>query len=154
MDEPDYDDLIEDYIEDFDEPPPSNNMAAATGVQEYDEDFLEEMEATAGAPAAAANNNTADNVEEQSPASPISTNLNGRLFAAESPPATATATAAQIRSQLASSRSRQGDAQPDIFSFERYVCGIFTGLNTVSSFALFKGLFILLCSLAFVSFQS
>lgn len=152
MDEPDFDDLIEDYMEDFDEPPPSNNMAAATSVQEYDEDFLEEMEATAGAPSAAANNNnnnTADNVEEQSPASPISTNLNGRLFAAESPPATATATAAQIRSQLASSRSRQGDAQPDIFSFERYVCGIFTGLNTVS-----KGLSILLCSLAFVSFQS
>ena len=149
MDEPDYDDLIEDYMEEFDEPPPSNTMATAT-QEEYDEDFLEEMEAAAGDPAAAASNNNSADIEEQSPASPISNNLNGRLFAAASPSATATTTAsaAQIRSQLASSRSHQGDTQPDIFSFERYVCSSFTALINLSCSRL-GVTFYIICSLTF-----
>jgi len=130
MDEPDYDDLIEDYMEDYEEP----------SGQEYDEAFLEEIEATtktttvAAAAATASsnhNNSTTTTTFEPSPNteivlnSPISTNFNGRIAAAATTTTTSTSSpsAAQSRSELytttTSRLSRHEDAHKDIFSFER-----------------------------------
>lgn len=121
MEEPDYDDLIEDYMEDFEEPPP-----AAAPV--YDDDFLEEMEAAAASGETAATNNRTreDTPDMPSPASPISRDLPYRLRAASEASEDAiaqdsTSPAAQVRSELASRRSSREVTAPDIFSFERLV---------------------------------
>jgi hypothetical protein len=125
MEEPDYDALIDDYMEDFEEPPPASAPV-------YDDDFLEEMEAaTANGEIAGTNNAAAEETPEMpSPASPISRDLPHRLRAASEAPKVAiaqdspsgTSPAAQVRSELASERSSRGVTAPDIFSFERLVC--------------------------------
>ncbi|CAB9521022.1 fidelity protein 18 homolog [Seminavis robusta] len=133
MEEPDYDDMIEDYLDDFEEPPPTTAA--------YDDDFLEEMEAEA---ATEKNDNSAKEApipEVPSPASPISRDLTNRLRAASSSVSSSVSSteptrenhteeeattspvsspAAQVRTELAASRYQGGSTAPDPFSFERY----------------------------------
>jgi hypothetical protein len=140
MEEPDYNDLIDDYMDDFEEPPPA---AAAA----YDDDFLEEMEAEAASgetTGATSNNNGTTNMKDTpdmpSPASPISRDLPFRLRAAsaasQDPTAqpdspSVTSPAAQVRSELASRRSTRGVTETDIFSFERLVSCLWMALHCI-----------------------
>lgn len=119
MDEPDFDDLIEDYMEDaFEEP--------STEAAYLDDMMFEEMEAAESG----ANNNAAEKQAESAikttgtPASPISTNFGSRLAAVSpqgpvTPAVTVEPSTAQVRHEFARSRSQTGTAEPDIFSFER-----------------------------------
>ena len=131
MEEPDYDDLIEDFMDDLEEPPPS-------AVPVYDDDFLEEMEATTREGTLKTMTTTVATPDVPSPTTPISRNLPSRLQAASSPSGATTtpaiddviayndspfveSPAAQVRSDFASSRSREGVAEPGIYTFERFV---------------------------------
>ena len=122
MEEPDYDDLIEDYMEDMEEPPPQE----AAPMPEYDEDFLAEIEAAQAAEKDQTNNIAAEPNDDDLQ-SPISKNLSGRLASASPSRTTNTGVTdeasspspAQVRRDFASNRVQTGSTSPDIFSFER-----------------------------------